>query len=252
MRRRDMTWQSLCLLFLVATSCTAVKEDRLDCPCSLFISLEALPEEPVDILVYAADELCFRDEVDRDTTLLVRVPKRQAVVVGVSGAVPEQDGSVRIPSGGDCPPVFLSAQRVETAQDTARCRVRLRKHFCTLSLRFDGPPGWGEPYSVRIRGGVAGLLADGTPQAGEFSCTLQPGGSCRLPRQRPDGELWLDIAVPEGVLRSFALGTYLAAAGYDWTAPDLKDSSLRIDLSVTAVRFTIGLWTATVPLEIVV
>ncbi|MBO7547737.1 MAG: hypothetical protein J6T07_04760, partial [Bacteroidales bacterium] len=37
-------------------------------------------------------------------------------------------------------------------------------------------------------------------------------------------------------LRSFAVGEYLAAAGYDWTAPDLEDIRLEIDLASTAVR----------------
>ena len=234
-------------------SCTVVKEDRTECPCTLFLSLGALPEDPVDVRIYADEPAsCYSNQFDCDTMLQVRVPKRRIVVTGWSGGTLEAWGGVSIPLGEDFPAVFLASQPILATQDTAQCRLKLHKHFCTLSVRFDGPPGWGTPYSVKIRGIVNGLYPDGGPSYGDFACSLEPGESCRLPRQGPEDELWLDITLPQGVLRSFALGTYLELAGYDWTAPDLKDASLRIDLSVTEIRFTIDGWSTTAPLEIVI
>jgi hypothetical protein len=246
-------------LLLVATilsftaSCTLVKENRTDCPCTLFLSLGALPDDPVDVQIFAdAPNPCYRDCLDRDTTVRVWVPKRSIRVVGASGHPLEAWGGVGIPLGEDFPEVFLACREVQAVQDTAQCRLKLHKHFCTLSLQFDGPPGWGEPYSVQIRGAVNGLYPDGSPSYGAFAHTLATGESCRLPRQDPEDELWLDITLPQGVLRSFALGTYLELAGFDWTAPDLKDVSLRIDLSVTAVTLEIDHWSTTLPLDIVI
>lgn len=251
MENRNTRWRTACLLILVSASCTVVREDRTDCPCFLYVSLAALPEESVEVRV-CAEELCFQESVDRDTTLRVPVPRGRVSVAAISGAEWDTESQVRIPPGSDCPAVFLAAQQVAADRDTVRCRLRLHKHFCTLSLRFEGPPGWGEPYSVRIRGTVGGLSAEGRPLEGAFFFQLPAGERCRLPRQTAGDALWLDIVMPEGVLRSFALGTYLDAAGYDWTETDLKDAALRIDLSVTAVRFTIGLWSTTVPLDIVI
>ena len=122
-----------------------------------------------------------------------------------------------------------------------------------LSLRFTGPPGWGKPLSVAVRGSVNGYsLADGQPLQGAFYCLLSGSGMCRLPRQRAEDPLWLDIVLEDRILRSFPLGTYLEAAGYDWYAADLEDRALEIDVSVTHIRFTSALWSTTQELEIVI
>ena len=44
------------------------------------------------------------------------------------------------------------------------------------------------------------------------------------------------------VVRTFALGTYIREAGYDWTDTDLEDITIHICLSVTHIRFRIGDW----------
>ena len=131
--------------------------------------------------------------------------------------------------------------------------MRLRRHFCTLALEVVSPPGWTEPFRVEVRGSVDGWsLAADAPTAGPFSCTLDRGFRCRLPRQRPGDELWLDVVMPESVVRTFSLGAVLSRSGYDWTAPDLADIGLKLDLSVTEIRLlTDGIW-ASVPLPIVI
>ena len=78
------------------------------------------------------------------------------------------------------------------------------------------------------------------------------GTSARLPRQRPGDPLWLDIVLRDSVLRSFPLGTYLEEAGYDWTAPDLPDRDLEIDISVTSIRFQSGTWSDVRELDLVI
>ena len=77
-------------------------------------------------------------------------------------------------------------------------------------------------------------------------------GVCRLPRQRAGDPLWLDIVLEDRVVRSFPLGTYLEAAGYDWHASDLEDRALEVDVSVTHIRFSSALWSTTQELEIVI
>jgi hypothetical protein len=60
----------------------------------------------------------------------------------------------------------------------------------------------------------------------------------------------MDLTTPEGTVRSFALGNYMLEAGYDWTAPDLEDLSLQLDLSLTAITFRTTLWEKVIPLQI--
>ncbi len=238
------------LLVLFWVSCT-VKEAREDCPCALYIHLEHLPLSPVQLIVTGEG---FRQEVkvNSDTVLVMRPPKSGALVRAVAGASLSAEGKVDIPYGYDCPPVYLFDAEVDTALDSARVDVQLQKHFCNLSISFEGPSGWGEPYWTEVRGEVDGLRWDGTPLEGAFSCRLDDGLTVRLPRQWPEQLLLLDITMPDRVVRTFNLGYYLEQAGFDWTAPDLEDRSLEIALSVTALTLRIDYWTTVIPFEIIV
>ena len=235
-------------LLLSGASCS-VKEDRSACPAALFVVMEGLPAAPVALSILGED-YDFRLAVPRDTTLLLRVPTSGVRVQAVAGAVAEEDGSVFIPPGFDCPPLYLFDATVDTSHETARVNVQLHKHFCALTLRFEGPPGWGEPYWAEVRGGVEGLTAWGSPIPGSFRYRLDGGYTCRLPRQDPDAQLWLDVVMPDHVVRSFALDRYLEQAAFDWTVPDLEDLELTLSLSVTEVVLHIGLWETVIPLNV--
>ena len=232
---------------LVLISCS-VKEDREACPCALRITLSGLPG-PADVQVIAGEHKASY-HAGRDTVMVVQAPKGRIRLLAVAGASLAPEEPLRIPLGFECPPVYLYSELVNTLCDSTQVEVTLHKHFCTLSLSFDGPPGWGEPYWAEIRGSVSGLDREGKPAPGEFTCRLDTGLSVRLPRQAPDDGLWLDVTMPDRVVRSFSLGAYMLEAGYDWTAPDLDDLPLEIRLSVSEILIRSGLWTQVIPVTI--
>ncbi len=239
-------------LFVHAMVSCSVKEDRENCPCALYIHLERLPSTPVRIVV---DSESGEEEflAFGDTVVLARPRKGAITVHAVAGATVNPDGKMAIPYGFDSPPVYLFQEKMDLAGlDSASVNVQLHKHFCRLSLLFDGPPGWGEPYWTQIRGPVDGLLWDGTPTEGSFSCRLDSGLEVCLPRQYPEQTLLMDITMPDRIVRTFDLGYYLERAGYDWTGTDLEDRTLEIDLSVTALTLRIDYWSTVVPLEITI
>lgn len=237
------------LLALEVASCSLVREDRTDCPCELIVEILGQPSYPVSLSLTAEG---FREEweIPRDTILRISVPSPGVQLLALAGTPPPQDHAVRIPEGTDCPPLYLHTEWVETVKDSARVAVHLEKHFCTLSLLVETPPGDGEPLQADVRGSVQGITLEGESLKGPFSCRLDPGESIRLPRQAPEEELWLDICMQEGVVRSFALGNYMLDAGYDWTAPSLQDLSLELNLSVTQLTFRNDRWTTTIPLKV--
>ena len=239
----------LFLIIMIEASCTVIRENRTDCPCALHIELSDLPSYPVHLSL-SGNGYQQEWKVERDTSLLAMVPKSGVQLLAIAGTSPPREDAVRIPLGFDCPPLYLHTEWLETPADSSRVKVQLQKHFCTLSLSFDGPAGWGEPYWAEVRGAVEGLTTEGEPVDGRFSCRLDVGNAIRLPRQAPEKELWLDIAMPDRVVRSFALGNYMLDAGYDWTAPDLDDLPLQVNLSVTALTFRTNHWSRVVPLEI--
>jgi hypothetical protein len=60
----------------------------------------------------------------------------------------------------------------------------------------------------------------------------------------------MHIVFSDRIVRTFALGSYIAAAGYDWTAPDLEDLTLQVDISLTSVTFSTDLWSKTEEIDV--
>ena len=230
------------LVFLVSflvTSCTAVKEDRRDCPCQLAIHLSG--PGPIEYRVESVDgEWLHAGSVQRDTVIYRDVPRSRVRIMAVSGA-PLTDG-VKIPYGSESPPLYLYHGVIPARGEALRVNAAMHKNFCLLTLVLDGPPGDGFPIGVSVRGVVDGISLDGRPVAGEFRCSAA-SGACRLPRQAPGDRLLLDIVMEDQVVRTFSLGTYIRESGYDWANPDLEDITIHLSLSVTNIRFRIGDWT---------
>lgn len=227
---------------LVLESCNAVLENRQDCPCTLSVVMEDVPEYPVRLYVngeWAGEALC-------DTTLQVWVERgTEASVLAISGMYPDEAGLADIPYGDQCPPVYVFSGMADCRQESGSIRVVMQKHFSTLSLNFGGKV----PFQAEVRGCVKGLaIPEGDPLPGEFHCRLDDDFCCRLPRQREDDQLWLDIVLNDGVLRSFPLDAYLRASAFDWEAPDLGDISLQVDLSATEICFARQEWGSAFPL----
>lgn len=228
-------------------SCT-VKEDRKDCPCLLSVEFSPLPPGPVEYRIEAMDgSLLARETVAQDSVYFLKVPRDGVRLVAISGTALADD--VVIPYGSDCPPAYISHATYDTNYEAVQIRPTFNKHFCTLSIILDGPPGNGGPVQIGIRGRVGALSLEGRPLAGEFSYISSGRASpltCRLPRQAPSEQLLLDIVMEDNLLRTFALGTYLRQSGYDWGEKDLKDVSVTICLSVTHITFHIQDWSVCV------
>lgn len=234
------------LVLLLSTSCTVIKEDRSECPCELAIHLSG--PGPIE---YRVDDLeggvLHTGSVPRDTVVYCDVPRSRVRIVAVSG-VPLGDG-LRIPFGSGSPPLYLYQGVISAHGEALKVNAALHKHFCLLTLVLDGPPGDGEPVGVTVRGAVDGIGLDGRPTRGDFSCRAV-SGVCSLPRQAPSDLLFLDIVMEDHVVRTFALGTYIREAGYDWANTDLEDITIHISLSVTHIRFRIGDWTREVSVSV--
>lgn len=238
-------------VLLVAASCS-VKENRAACPCSLMLDLSGLPVSPVVVEV-TGEGFSKTGIVHADTVMVLSVPKGRTTVSVVGGALADPDGGVQIPPGEEAPPLYLFHASFSSAAEQMVLPVVLHKQYCALELIFSGPAGYGPPFEVEVEGNVSGWERDGTPAEGRFFHRLLPGPETpavlRLPRQGDDS-LVMHILFSDRVVRTFALGTYMAEAGYDWTEPDLKDLTLKVDVSVTSVTLSSGGWTRTEDIEL--
>ena len=237
---------------LVAACSCSVKEERDRCPCVLALELSDLQVTPV-MLNVKAGEYAHTEVVHRDTVVVLQVPKGEAAVSAVGGAMAEGDGSIRIPEGEEAPALYLFHTGLELSDEQLVLPVVLHKQFCRLELVFKGPPGYGPPFEAEVEGFQCGWLSDGTPMPGTFRKRLLPGPdgttALRLPRQGDDS-LLMHIVFSDRTVRTFALGQYIAATGYDWSAPDLADLTLTVDISVTSVTISTDAWTTTEEIEL--
>ena len=236
---------------LLLPSCS-VKENRSACPCALTLEFSALPVRPV-VLGVVGEGYSFTEVIHSDTLLVVPAPKGDLNVSAVGGALAEGDGSVRITEGEEAQPLYLFYADVSTEAEQVVLPVLLHKQFCTLELLFKGPPGYGPPFEVAIEGFYGGWQPDGSPLSGPFSKRLLPGSDgravLRLPRQGDDS-LLMHIVFSDQIVRTFALGSYIAASGFDWSAPDLDDLTLHVDISLTSVTISTDLWSQTEDIEL--
>lgn len=253
----------MCLLVVsvLPLSCS-VKEDRSGCPCALGLDLTAVREKvrdedyPVLLRVEGerTDYTGWLDEEDCSGFFQIVVPDKRVRVWVVAGDEGLFDSGVEIPAGHGSPPLTWWRGDVDTDGETAFCKVLPQKDYCCLTLRINGPFGALAPYTMTIRGHIGGYSGPGEPLEGDFSCIPPIGvplqGGTRplvreyrvfLPRQTDDS-LRLEVRSEGGGIRTFALGEYIAATGYDWTARDLGDLTVEVDCALTDILVTGGGW----------
>lgn len=235
----------LLVIMLLAVSCS-VKEDRQDCPCRLMMDMSGIDTalvKVVNLLATSSDGVVFSDTVsskDFSRIYMRDVPHTQMRISAWTG-----DRELIIPYGQECPPFYMSSFAADTHGEVCLCYVDLKKNHCCLTVLFDGRDQM--PYRLTFRGDVDGYSDDGTPSVGAFACVAYPlsdgsGAQVIVPRQL-DSSLLLDVEdVESATLKTFAIGEYLTAGGYDWTSENLDDATVILDYYVTGIKITYKGW----------
>ena len=269
------------MLFL--SSCS-IKEDRDGCPCWMTVNLSDVAEsrwkspevqsniEHQDVTKspesrsYVAENvlLRLRGNSDEDAveyeyqmteavradagTLEYEVPRGS---VGVSAVNPVR---LTIPVGEQMDSLYGFFKMYHTRCESVLCDVELHKEFCTVSFTL-GDEGYSSPYDIEVWGNVAGVSAwDLMPVKGDFRyAPVQKNGvyQVRVPRQ-VDNSLELVMLEDSEIVDRLPLGEYIARSGYDWTAEDLADVNLALDLEMQQVMITVSGWDGVVVMDIVI
>ena len=161
---------------------------------------------------------------------------------------------IRIPVGEQMDSLYGFFKMYHTRCESVLCDVELHKEFCTVSFTLS-EDGYSSPYDIEVWGNVAGVSTwDLMPVLGEFRyAPMQENGvyQVRVPRQ-VDNSLELVMLDDSEIVDRLPLGEYIARSGYDWTAEDLADVNVALDLEMQQVMITVSGWDGVVVMDIVI
>ena len=182
---------------------------------------------------------------------------------GYDGIVGYDGDEIRIPGGEKMDSLEGFFKRYHTRCESVLCDVDLHKEFCTVSFTL-GDKGYSSPYDIEVWGNVAGVSAwDLMPVKGDFRyAPVQKNGvyQVRVPRQEDNSLELVMVEMPDqvghdgerAVVDRLPLGEYIARSGYDWTAEDLADVNVALDLDMQQVMITVSGWDGVVVMDIVI
>lgn len=156
------------------------------------------------------------------------------------------DGVVHISPGCQSDRLFAFAERVDATGEEALVRVVPHKQYACLTIDLSSYGTPGETFGIELVGNVSGLnLRDLSPLEGEFDVNVeyQDDGiyEVLIPRQM-DASLQLLFRSGDEIVDTAAIGEYIVRAGYDWTAEDLEDITVKISYSRTDVVVKVEDW----------
>ena len=211
---------------------------------------------------------------------------------GYDGGMPDRVGhdvksagydgdEIRVPVGEQMDSLYGFFKMYHTRCESVLCDVELHKEFCTVSFTL-GEDGYTSPYRIEVWGNVAGVSAwDLMPVKGDFRyAPVQKNGvyQVRVPRQVDNSLDLVMLEIPDQVgydgeempgqagydgeragddgervvVDRLPLGEYIARSGYDWTAEDLADVNVALDLEMQQVMITVSGWDGVVVMDIVI
>ena len=235
-----------------------VKEDRDGCPCwmtvempdrvghdgSVVLRLRGNSDEDAVDYTYKISE-----SIKADVGILEYEVPRGSVGVSVVNSA-----RLVVPVGEQMDSLYGFFKPYHTRCESVKCDVELHKEFCTVSFTLVDEH-YESPYDIEVRGNVSGVSPwDLVPVSGAFKyAPVAEEGvyRVRIPRQ-VDASLEMVMLCNQEIVSRFPLGEYIIKSGYDWSAKDLSDVSVALDLEKQQVMVTVSGWDGIVVMDVVI
>lgn len=251
----------MCLLLLSAAVSCSVKEDRSVCPCRLrldFSGTDTSAVPGISLLLSDSGRYRCKEELPASDFMpeyMVEVPRTDIFVNVFAGndLKVDPDKGLTIPVGSQCPLLNSCHLMADASGEESYARVELYKNHCVMSITVRKNDAL--KYGLCVKGNICGYGIDGTLLEGDFLYEPDQGADGAymvvLPRQK-DASLKLEVDDGTDVLKTFALGEYVASCGYDWNDKDLKDIEVTIDWAQTKIMLAVKGWDQVKEYEIVI
>ena len=249
------------VLGAILTVACSVKENRDICPCRLlldFSEVDTAVIRSVDIFATAPDGLVFTGKLeckDFAREYEMEIPRSVLNLNIYQGALTHhiRGTELVIPYGEESPMVYAYSSRIDAGYEWVREKIVMKKSHCVMTIRVKDDSDFS--FGLEVKGNVNGFDSAGNPMQGDFSCNApgnaEDGFVVVVPRQ-VDRSLKLCVNESSGVSRTFALGEYMAASGYDWSQNVLEDVTVWLDYCLTHISITIRKWDGDFSYDVVI
>ena len=235
-----------------------VKEYRDDCPCWMTVEMPGQVGHDSAVILRlhgnydeGAMDYAYKvsESIKADVGILeYEVPRGS---VGVSVVNPAR---LTVPVGEQMDSLYGFFKPYHTRCESIKCDVELHKEFCTVSFTLVDEH-YESPYDIEVHGNISGVSPwDLAPMNGAFQyAPVAEEGvyRVRVPRQ-VDASLEMVMLSNQEIVNRLPLGEYIIMSGYDWTATDLSDVSVALDLEKQQVMVTVSGWNGVVIMDIVI
>ena len=244
-------------VMLLLPSCF-VKEDRDECPCWMTVEMPDRVGHDGSVVLRlrgnsddGAMDYAYKvsESIKADVGILEYEVPRGSIGVSVVNSA-----RLVVPVGEQMDSLYGFFKPYHTRCESVKCDVELHKEFCTVSFTLVDEH-YESPYDIEVRGNVSGVSPwDLVPVSGAFKyAPVAEEGVYRLrvPRQ-VDASLEMVMLSNQEIVNRLPLGEYIIRSGYDWTATDLSDVSVALDLEKQQVMVTVSGWDGIVVMDVVI
>ncbi len=156
------------------------------------------------------------------------------------------DGVVHISPGCQSDELYAFSSRIDATGEEVIVNVIPHKQYACLTIDLSSYNGDGDISGIELVGNIAGIdLKDLTPVEGKFDVIVGPRGAglydVLIPRQK-DTSLKLLLLRGEEIVDTFAIGEQIVQEGYDWTAEDLEDLTVKFSYIRAEVAVEVESW----------
>lgn len=251
------------LAVLLSAPACSVKEDRIECP----VYVTVLTDEFVRMgmnegLVSFSDERVI-DREDVSFLSILRSGYRQAcpreyaraaVFSGAENYILVEE-SMRVIPGCQAGLLWAYGESFSAQSDEYVIDATPHKQYCLVQFLFEDSPTASPdyPWRFRIKAACSGMdIYTLEPLEGEYSACVGPNAQGAwhgvIPRQKSN-DLLLEVYLPDAdredpgrVEYVIDLGAKFEAMGYDWTAEDLRDVSVKVGFAAADIRVSVQDW----------
>lgn len=233
-------------------SCSVI-EDRSVCPCWLKVTYDECEEMTGDIryFIWNSEDFLVQGKEDIATGPHMYSTPRGSISYAGSFGIPDlfvSDGLYTLVDNQEAAEFYAYWHNdIQMVDDYVQTSVKPRKQFANLRIDFT------EDISDRYRDIVCEIAST---SAGVNLRTLQAVKGLYFLNKEPDsngqfnfnisrqgfGDLTLTVLEKGERLNVYSLSKILDDAGYDWTAPALKNASITLSLTRQDVSVELGDW----------